>query len=145
MPINVTFKRFDKSLPLPEYKTSGAAGLDMYARETKTIQPGEIVLIPLNVAISVPEGYFVLLASRSSTYKMGIQCANGIGIGDYDYRGDNDEYMFPAYNFTDKPITIEKGERCSQILILPVNQVEITELDKLENPDRGGFGTTGKK
>lgn len=143
--IEVKFKRFDKDLPLPQYQTPGAAGLDMYARETKDVKPGEVVLIPINVAVEIPKGYFILLASRSSTYKMGITCANGIGVGDYDYRGDSDEYMFPAYNFSKEMVRIEKGTRFCQMLILPVNQVTVLEASSLGNSNRGGFGTTGKK
>jgi len=143
--MKIKIKRFDKDIPLPEYKTDGAVALDMYSRETVTIQPREVKLIPLNVAIEIPKGYFVMLANRSSTYKLGITCVNGLGIGDHDYCGDNDEYMFPALNYTNKEVTIDKGTRCCQILILPVARVNIEEVEKMDNKDRGGFGTTGKK
>jgi dUTP pyrophosphatase len=143
--MNIKIKRFDKELPLPEYKSKGAVALDLYAREDTTIQPGEVRLIPLNIAIEIPKGYFVLIANRSSTYKLGITCVNGIGVGDHDYCGDNDEYMFPALNYTDKEVYIERGTRCCQMLILPVANVDIQEVEKMKNPDRGGFGTTGKK
>ena len=103
------------------------------------------MLIPLNIALEFPKGYAAILANRSSTYKLGITCVNGIGIGDYDYRGDNDEYMFPALNYTDKDVVIEKGTRCCQMLIIPVERVDIKEVDSLSNPDRGGFGSTGSK
>lgn len=116
----------------------------MYCRTTVTIPPQEVVLIPLNVAIEIPPSYFVLLAGRSSTHKLGITCANGIGIGDYDFIGDNDEYHFPALNFTTKPVTIERGSRICQIIILPVEKVIVKEVEKLSSPDRGAFGTTGK-
>jgi dUTP pyrophosphatase len=142
--MNIKIKRFDKTLPLPEYKSKGAVALDLYAREDTTIKPGDIKLIPLNVAIQIPKGYFILLANRSSTYKLGITCVNGIGVGDHDYCGDNDEYMFPALNFTKKVVKIEKGTRCCQMLILPVANVEVQEVKKLGNKDRGGFGSTGK-
>ena len=141
--MDIKIKRFDKELPLPEYKSSGAVAMDLVARESTTIKPEEVKLIPLNVAIEIPEGYFVLIANRSSTYKMGITCVNGIGVGDYDYCGDNDEYMFPALNYTDNEVTIEKGTRCCQALILPVEKVNIKEVDKMKNKDRGGFGSTG--
>ena len=143
--MNIKIKKFDKNLPLPEYKSKGAVALDLYARENTTIKPGEVKLIPLNVAIEIPKEYFVLIANRSSTYKLGITCVNGIGVGDHDYCGDNDEYMFPALNFTNKLVTIEKGTRCCQMLILPVANVNVQEVEKLKNRDRGGFGSTGKK
>jgi dUTP pyrophosphatase len=143
--MDIKIKRFDKTLPLPEYKSDGAAAFDLYAREDVTINPGEVALIPLNVAIEIPKEYFVLLADRSSTYKLGITCIDGIGIIDSDYCGDNDEYRFPAINYTKEVVHIEKGTRCCQALILPIPRANILEVDKLENKDRGGFGTTGNK
>lgn len=143
--MNIKIKRFDKELPIPEYKSEGAVALDLYSRTDISIQPGEVVLIPLNIAVEIPKGYFILLVNRSSTYKLGITCVNGLGIGDYDYCGDNDEYKFPALNYTDQEVTIEKGTRCCQMLILPIERANITEVDKLENSDRGGFGSTGNK
>jgi dUTP pyrophosphatase len=143
--MNIKIKRFDKTLPLPEYKSKGAVALDLYAREDITIQPGKVKLIPLNVAIQIPEGYFVLLVNRSSTYKLGITCINGLGVGDHDFCGDNDEYMFPALNYTNKVVDIEKGTRCCQMLILPVANVIVKEVEKMGNKDRGGFGSTGKE
>lgn len=143
--MNIKIKRFDKSLPIPEYKTEGAAALDLYSREDVTIESGEVKLIPLNVAIEVPKGYFILLVNRSSTYKLGITCVNGVGIGDSDYCGDDDEYKFPALNYTKDTVTIEKGTRCCQMLILPIEQVNIKEVKHLNNTNRGGFGTTGTK
>lgn len=143
--MDIKIKRFDKSLPIPEYKTQGAAAFDLYSREDVTINPGEVVLIPLNVAMEIPKGYFALLVNRSSTFKLGITCANGLGIGDNDYCGDNDEYKFPALNYTKDIVTIDKGTRCCQMLILPVEQVNIQEVEHLDNTDRGGFGSTGSK
>lgn len=142
--MDIKIKRFDKTLPIPEYKTKGAAAFDLYVREDVTINPGEVVLIPLNIAIEIPNGYWALLVNRSSTYKLGITCANGLGVGDSDYCGDNDEYKFPALNYTKEVIHIEKGTRCCQMLILPVEQVTIHDVDHLDNSDRGGFGSTGK-
>ncbi len=141
--MRIKIKRFDKELPLPEYKSKGAVALDLCARETTEIEPKKVKLIPLNIALEIPKGYFVLLANRSSTFKLGITCINGIGVGDHDFCGDNDEYMFPALNYTNKKVVIERGTRCCQMLILPVANVEVEEVDNLENPDRGGFGSTG--
>ncbi|MBL8015091.1 MAG: dUTP diphosphatase [Candidatus Doudnabacteria bacterium] len=140
----VKIKRFDKELPLPEYKTAGAAALDLYARTEVIIQPREVKLIPLNVAIEIPQDYFGLLVSRSSAHKLGITAANGVGIIDSDFRGDNDECCFLALNFTDKVVTIERGTRIAQILIISAKQVKVVEVDSMGNADRGGFGSTGK-
>lgn len=143
--MKLKIKRFDKEIPMPVYKTGGAVALDLYSRLVTVILPKEVKLIPLNVAIEIPKGYFGLLTNRSSTFKLGITCVNGVGIIDSDFRGDSDEILFPALNFTDTKVIIEKGTRCCQILILPVSQGEVIEVDKLENIDRGGFGTTGNK
>jgi len=142
--IKVDIKRFDLDLPLPEYKSSGAAGIDLYARLSITIAPHQVTRVPLNIALGLPPGYFALLTARSSLHKKGLMMANGVGIGDYDYRGDEDEYQAALYNFSDQPVTIERGERIVQLLILPIDRVQFTEKSSFSHPSRGGFGTTGK-
>lgn len=141
----VKIKRFDTSLPMPSYQTKGAAGMDVYARVDTTVEAKSIGYIPLNVALEIPEGYWVLVAARGSTHKHGLMPAHGIGVGDWDFRGDNDEYVFPVYNFSDKAVVIEKGTRIGQIIIMPYQQVEVKEVQKLNSVDRGKFGSTGKK
>ncbi|MBX4189959.1 dUTP diphosphatase [Candidatus Parcubacteria bacterium] len=141
----IDIKRFDKSLPLPEYKTKGAAGFDLAAREDVTIKPGQIVAISLNVAIAIPKGYFMVQAARSSTHKLGLMAANGIGIIDSDYAGDEDEYKFLAYNFTKKTIKIEKGTRIAQGILLKCEQAAWKEVTKMKAKTRGGIGSTGHK
>jgi len=141
----IKIKRVDTSLPLPEYKTKGAAGMDLCARETVTLQPKEIKYIPLNVVLQIPENCFVLVAPRSSAHKLGIMQANSIGIGDSDFCGENDEYHLAAYNYTEKEVTIERGMRIAQMLILSFTKVAFEEVDSLQNKDRGGFGSTGVK
>ncbi len=141
----IRVKRFDKSLPLPEYKTKGAAGFDLTARETTIIKPSTVGYIPLNIAVETPKDHFFVLAARSSTHKLGLLPANGIGIGDSDFRGDGDEYKFPAFNFTKKTITIEKGTRIAQGLFVKFTKAKWKEVNKLNSKTRGGFGSTGHK
>ncbi|HEX7018196.1 MAG TPA: dUTP diphosphatase [Patescibacteria group bacterium] len=142
--MKIKIKRFDTSLPLPEYKSPGAAALDLAARETVTIAPRTTNMIPLNIALELPPDHWVLLAARSSLHKKGLIMANGIGVGDADYCGDNDEYHAALYNLTDQPVTIERGERITQMIVLPVERAELEEVKHLGNKDRGGFGSTGK-
>ena len=71
--------------------------------------------------------------------------ANGIGVGDYDYRGPNDEYKAAVFNFTGEDVVIERAERVVQMIILKRPVVELSENDSFEDADRGGFGTTGRK
>lgn len=139
----IKIKRFDKSLPLPEYKTRGAVGLDLASRETRTIKPGEIGYIALNVAVATPKDHILLIAARGSTHKYGLLPAHGIGIGDPDYRGDNDEYAIPLYNFTKKAATIEKGARIAQGILVKFTRASWKEVPKMRSKSRGGFGSTG--
>lgn len=141
--MKIRVKRFDKTLPLPEYKTAGAAAFDFLAREHTVVPPKAVAYIPLNVAIEVPEGHALIVAPRSSTHKKGLLMANSVGIGDPDFRGDGDEYRAAYYNYTDAPVAVERGERIAQGLIKKIERVEWEEVDMLHNPTRGGFGTTG--
>jgi dUTP pyrophosphatase len=136
-------KRFDKTLPLPEYKTSGAAAMDCVARTSVTIAPQKVEYVPLNVALKPPQGHVVLLAARSSLHKRGLMMTNGIGIGDEDFSGNDDEYQTALYNFSDEPVTVTRGDRILQMLILPFDRVEWVEVASLDSVSRGGFGTTG--
>src|SRR3990167_8264296 len=83
--MKVRIKRFDKSLPLPEYKTGGAACFDFTARVAAQILPKEIKYIPLNVAIEHPESHMLIMAARSSLHKKGLMLANNVAIGDTDF------------------------------------------------------------
>jgi dUTP pyrophosphatase len=117
--------------------------MDLVARIDVTIQPHQVGMVPLNIALSVPDDHWVLLAARSSLHKKGVLMANGIGIGDHDFSGDNDEYQAALLNFTDTPVTIPRGERIAQMMIMPRERVAIKEVESLGKPDRGGFGSTG--
>lgn len=141
--MKVRIKRFDKSLPLPEYKTKGAACFDFTARTSAEIPPREIKYIPLNVAIDHPAGHMLIMAARSSLHKKGVMLANNVGIGDEDFSGNEDEYHAALFNFTDKPVHIEKGERITQGFFRKYDKAEWEEVGDLGNASRGGFGTTG--
>lgn len=143
--MKIKIKRFDKDLPLPVHKTSGAVAVDLCSRLDFTIEPKAIAYIPMNVAIKIPDDYFILQAPRSSTHKLGLMGVNGVGIFDRDFCGDNDEYHFAAYNFTDTPVTIEKGTRLTQLILIKCENFDVEETDSMGSTDRGGFGTTGQK
>jgi len=141
----IKIKRFDKKLPLPEYKTGGAAAFDLLARETTKIRPGRIGYVPLNIALEPPKDHFFLLAARSSTHKSGLMPVHGIGIGDPDFCGDNDEYKMPLYNFSKKSVTVERGVRIAQGMFVKFIKADWQEVKKMKAKTRGGFGSTGKK
>jgi len=143
--MKVKIKRFDKSLPLPIHKTTGAVAVDLYSRLDVEIKSKEIFYIPMNVALEIPDGYFVMMAPRSSTHKLGIMGINGVGIFDRDYCGDNDEYHFLVYNFTDNTVKIEKGTRLCQLLLIKCENFDFEEVYEMKNASRGGIGSTGTK
>lgn len=141
--MKLKIKLFDSSLPVPAYQSPKAAALDLYARTTVVIAPGAVELVPLNVALQLPPEHWVLLAARSSLYKKGVLMANGIGVGDEDFCGDQDEYRAALYNYRSTPVTIERGERIVQMIVMPRERVEVEVVTALAAPSRGGFGSTG--
>ena len=142
--MQVKLKLFDKSLPVPKYQTEKAAGVDLYSRVDAEVPPHQVSIIPLNVALQVPDDHFVLMTARSSLHKRGLMMANGVGIGDADYCGNDDEYHAALYNFSSQTVQIRKGDRLVQIIILPRPKVEFELVKKLAAPNRGGFGSTGR-
>ncbi|CAN5163589.1 dUTP diphosphatase [soil metagenome] len=145
--MKIKIKRIDTTLPLPEYQTTGSVAFDLYARETVVITPWKPTIIPANVIIEVPEGYFLMLASRSSTpIKKNLMVANGIGVIDQDYHGDKDEIGVQVLNFSSEQVTIERGERIAQALIVQIAKVAtFEEVESIKKDSRGGFGSTGNK
>ena len=114
--------------------------IDLHAAETVTMKAGEFRLIPLGVAIALPEGYEAHIVPRSSTFKnYGILQTNSMGVVDYTYRGDGDQWRMPGYATRD--VTIEKNARICQFRIMK-NQPRLTftKVEHLDGPDRGGFG-----
>lgn len=119
--------------------------IDLRAAKDVNISGGLSALIPLGVAIELPEGYEAIVAPRSSTFKKyGIIMTNSIGVIDESYKGDNDQWHFPAFALRDG--FIPKGERICQFRIVPHQpEVELITVDSLGNADRGGLGSTGRK
>lgn len=142
--MQLTISRVDKSLPLPKYETPGACAFDVYARETTVIEPRSLCWVPTNLVVCVPEGHVLLLCSRSSTpKKKGLLTPHGLGVIDQDYCGPKDEMLAQVWNFTDAPVTVERGERIAQALVMPMQRCELVEIDASNATSRGGFGTTG--
>lgn len=117
--------------------------IDLRAAEEVTLKAGEYKLIPLGVVMELPQGYEALVAPRSSTFKKcGIVMANSISIIDESYKGDGDEWHFPAFAVRDT--VIHKNERICQFRIMQHQPlIHLKEVDSLGNKDRGGFGSTG--
>ncbi len=140
----VSLQRIDPTLPLPTYATGGSAAFDFITRETTTIAPHAIGLVPGNVIIKVPEGYALLVLPRSSLpRKKGLICPHSLGLIDHDYHGPKDEIFVQVQNVTDAPVTVERGERIAQGLFVKIDRAEWLEVDGHGAETRGGFGSTG--
>lgn len=144
MELNVQIKRIDPTLPMPVFHTHGSVAMDLYARVETVMQPGGMARVPLNVIIVPPAGYWVMLSARSSLHKKGIIPANGVGVIDPDYCGEEDEYRAVLHNASQEVVTIERGERIVQAVFLPLIKPTIQELTQVTTESRGGFGSTGK-
>lgn len=144
--IDVSIKRLDPSVELPQYAYEGDAGLDLRANESVDIAPYERVLIHTGIAIALPDGYAGFVQPRSGmALKRGLSIVNTPGLIDAHYRG---ELMVIAINLdAHEPIHIERGERIAQLVIQEVPTVRLVEVDELDSTDRGagGFGSSGEK
>ncbi len=119
--------------------------IDLRAAEDVELKKDEFRLIPLGVAMELPEGYEAHVVPRSSTYKnFGIIQTNHMGIIDESYCGDNDQWFFPAYALQDTQI--HAGDRICQFRIMEHQpRIQFEEVDSLGHQDRGGHGSTGRK
>lgn len=132
--------------PLPEYKTIGSSGVDLYANITEpyVLHPLEKVMIPTGIYIGLPLGYEAQVRPRSGlAAKEGITVINAPGTVDADYRG---EIKVILGKVTKGDFVINPGDRIAQLVIQKVEQVEWEEWDELDETERGegGFGSTGK-
>ena len=155
--MNIRIYRQHKDIPLPERKTSGSAGLDVYAAEAAELHPGKVALISTGLIIQCPPGYFYKVHIRSGiAVKNGICLANDVGIIDEDYCGPADEVKIAMVKLYDpsasdplRPFQINRGMRIAQIIFEKNALPEITweEMDRADfaGQSRGGFGSTGSK
>lgn len=144
--MNIKIRKINPNAKTPTYGSEGAACFDFYACIDKpvTIDPKGNVNIPTGLQFEVPEGYVLMLYSRSGHgFKNGIRFVNSVGIIDSDYRG---EVRIGLFNDGITPYIVKPQERIAQGMIIPVSQVKFVEVETLSNTDRGtgGFGSTGK-
>ncbi len=135
----------DRDLPIPEYMSPGASGLDLPAAIEGEIilAPGEIRLIPTGLVLAIPKGYEGQIRPRSGlALKHGITLVNTPGTIDSDYRG---EVGLAIINLGQNPYTIHRGDRLAQLVLHKVYQAEIQLVENLETTERadGGFGHSG--
>jgi dUTP pyrophosphatase len=134
-----------EDLPLPEYQTPESAAVDLHAavEQPTPIAPGEITLIPTGLTIALPSGFEAQVRPRSGlAVRHGLSLPNTPATIDADYRG---EIRVPMINHGRASVTIERGMRIAQMLVLPVPRIVWEEVDALPDSERGagGFGHTG--
>lgn len=145
--VKILNPRVGNDIPLPEYSTSGSAGMDLRAciDEKLSLAPGETALIPTGLAIYIEDpGYAALILPRSGLgHKHGIVLGNLVGLIDSDYQG---ELMMSTWNRGKTEFEIEPGDRVAQLIIVPVFQTRFSIVDEFTTTDRGagGFGSSGK-
>lgn len=161
MNIKIKYLRDGATKLKPELNPNGNERIDVYAAEDVFFRVGDNELIPLGFAMELPKGYEAELVARSSTYKTwGLILTNSVGVIDNAYNGDSDEWMVSAYcntlnvkedklvYYANKPVGIQvkKGDKIAQFRIRKCQpDISFTEVDLLDNSDRGGFGSTGDK
>lgn len=153
--MKVNIKKVDSNAVIPKRGSVEAAGYDLYACYTPTnsgeknyssvlIPAGEKRIIGTGIAMEIPEGYFGGIYARSGlSCKKGLRPATCVSVIDSDYRG---EIMIFLHNDSNQPREVKMGERIAQLVIQPYLTVELTEVDKLSDTERGvgGLGSTGK-
>ena len=132
---------------IPEYKSDGAAGMDIRAllpSGSCIIFPGQIEIIPTGISLELPKGYEAQVRARSGlSTKHGIGIVSGVGTIDSDYRG---EIGVPLINWGTEPFTVNDGDRIAQLVVARCEKVEFVVVDELTETERGtgGFGSTGR-
>ena len=142
---NVKIKYFTDEIERLRYIDGKSDWIDLRAAKEVELKAGEFKLIPLGIAMELPAGYEAHVVPRSSTFKnYGIIQTNSMGIIDETYCGDNDQWFFPAYALRDTVIRV--NDRICQFRIMEHQPAIIfAEVEKFNNEDRGGHGSTGKQ
>ena len=143
VPVRIQRLPHGHGLPLPEYATSGAAGMDVVSAEALILRPGSRVAVATGFAVAIPQGYEIQVRPRSGlALKFGIGVANTPGTIDSDYRG---EVKVILVNQSDDNYPIARGDRIAQLVLAPVTLAAWDEVLVLDETVRGagGFGSTG--
>ena len=142
--MRVDVQRLDPQLPLPAYARDGDAGLDLYAAETLTLEPGERAAVRTGIAVAIPRGCAGFVLPRSGlALRHGLSLVNTPGLIDAGYRG---EIRVVLINHDRSArVSVARGERIAQLVIQRVEAAELVEVETLSETSRGsgGFGSTG--
>ena len=139
----IKIKYFTDKIDKLCYIAGNSDWIDLRVAEDVVMKKGEFRLIRLGVAMELPQGYEAHVVPRSSTYKnFGLIQTNHMGVIDESYKGDADEWKWPALAMRDTEVHV--GDRLCQFRIMKHQpQINFLEVASLENDDRGGFGTSG--
>lgn len=140
--MKIKIKKLKENAKLPQYMHPGDVGMDLYSMEEKTLVPGEHHFFYHGFALEFPEGYAAVVKDKSGISKIGLHTMGG--VFDAGYRG---EYNTHLVNLSDKPYTIEMGDKVAQLIIYPVAIAQLEEVNELSDSSRGtgAFGSTGRK
>lgn len=143
--LQLKIKYFNDKIEKLRYIDGKSDWIDLRAAEDVTMKAGEFKLIPLGIAIALPEGYEAHVVPRSSTFKnFGIIQTNSMGIIDESYCGNDDQWFLPAYALRDTQISF--NDRICQFRIMKHQPAfDFVEVESLDGNNRGGFGSTGKQ
>lgn len=140
----IQIKYFTDKIEKLAYIAGKSDWIDLRASEEVALRAGDFALIPLGVAMKLPEGYEAHLVPRSSTFKTwGLLQTNSLGVVDSSYCGDNDMWRMPVYATRDTVVHV--NDRIAQFRIMKNQpQLNFDEVSHLDHADRGGFGSTGR-
>jgi len=140
--MNLNVKKLHPDAKLPGYAHSWDAGMDLFAVETVTIEPGQVGKIKSGIAFEIPDGYVGLVWDKSGL-SMNHKIKTLGGVIDSVYRGES---IIGVINLGETAYTFEKGHKVAQMLIQKIEHLDVVEVENLSESDRGenGFGSTGK-
>ncbi|MGH9166354.1 MAG: dUTP diphosphatase [Acidimicrobiia bacterium] len=142
--MKIPVRRLDMGLPLPVQAHPGDGGVDLFAREDVSLAPRARTSVPTGIALAIPPGFAGLVLPRSGlAARHGLGVVNGPGLVDSGYRG---EVRVLLVNHGQETVRLARGERIAQLLVVPVADQELVEVDELPDSPRGerGFGSTGR-
>ena len=142
----ILIKRLSKNISLPKYETDGSSGMDLAANIENVIEimPGKSSTIPTGLAVSIPKNFEIQIRPRSGlAAKNQISVLNTPGTIDSDYRG---EIKIILFNHGNNEFVISNKDRIAQMVLVPINKMELEEVEYLPDTLRGkgGFGSTGR-
>lgn len=139
--MQVPYVRFDPDLPAQQRTYPTDAGVDLFVVETVELQPLETARLPVNMAVSLPSGYYGMIAGRSSVAARGLLVY--VGTVDQGYRG---QLYVAVCNLSAKPQRIKRGERIAQLIVIPFACADFVEVESLDDTPRGerGWGSSGR-